>query len=103
LSQTTFVREYQAQFENLTNRVNGLFAPFYLSGFIYGLKSEIRREVIPSLVALKIPSIDDEHLDLQVEPNPTPSHHRCYSIFNIEFSTLLKTNGCFDKRLCATV
>jgi len=47
LTQTSSVREYQAQFENLANRVNGLSAPFYLSCFISGLKLEICQEVIP--------------------------------------------------------
>jgi len=47
LAQTNSVREYQAQFENFANHVNGLSAPFYLSCFIFGLKLEIRHEVIP--------------------------------------------------------
>jgi hypothetical protein len=45
LCQTTTVREYQSQFENLANRIVGLPPPFYLSCFISGLKPAIRREV----------------------------------------------------------
>ncbi|GAU45976.1 hypothetical protein TSUD_401160 [Trifolium subterraneum] len=45
LCQTSSVKEYQAEFEALANRIIGLPAPFYLSCFISGLKPEIRREV----------------------------------------------------------
>ncbi|XP_027905965.1 uncharacterized protein LOC114165577 [Vigna unguiculata] len=45
LCQTTNVREYQAQFESLANRIVGLPPPFFLSCFVSGLKPEIRREV----------------------------------------------------------
>ena len=45
LCQTTTVREYQAQFESLANRIVGLPPPFFLSCFVSGLKPEIRREV----------------------------------------------------------
>ena len=39
------MREYQAQFESLANRIVGLPPPFFLSCFVSGLKPEIRREV----------------------------------------------------------
>ncbi|XP_058725452.1 uncharacterized protein LOC131596726 [Vicia villosa] len=45
LCQTSSVKEYQAQFESLANRIIGLPPPFYLSCFISGLKPAIRREV----------------------------------------------------------
>lgn len=45
LCQTTSVKEYQAEFEALANRIVGLPHQFYLSCFISGLKPEIRREV----------------------------------------------------------
>lgn len=45
LSQTTNVRDYQCQFETLSNRVVGLPHNFLLSCFVSGLKLHIRREV----------------------------------------------------------
>jgi len=45
LLQTGSVREYQAQFETLANRIVGLPPTFFLSCFISGLKREIRRAV----------------------------------------------------------
>jgi hypothetical protein len=46
LSQTASVKEYQAQFESLANRIIGLPPSYYLSCFISGLKPAIRREVL---------------------------------------------------------
>ncbi|GAU51718.1 hypothetical protein TSUD_415230, partial [Trifolium subterraneum] len=46
LSQTTSVKEYQAQFESLANHIVGLPPSCYLSCFISGLKPAIRREVL---------------------------------------------------------
>lgn len=39
------MKEYQAEFESLANRIVGLPSNFYLSCFISGLKPDIRREV----------------------------------------------------------
>lgn len=38
LCQTTTIKDYQAKFESLTNRIVCLPPPFYLSCFISGLK-----------------------------------------------------------------
>ncbi|MCI28480.1 hypothetical protein A2U01_0049681, partial [Trifolium medium] len=46
LSQTASVKEYQAQFETLANRIVGLPPSCYLSCFVSGLKPAIRREVL---------------------------------------------------------
>lgn len=45
LCQKTTVKEYQAEFETLANRIVGLPPPFYLSCFISGLKPDIGHEV----------------------------------------------------------
>ncbi|KAK2358597.1 hypothetical protein QL285_095771 [Trifolium repens] len=45
LCQTGSVKDYQAEFEALANRIVGLPTPFYLSCFISGLKPELSREV----------------------------------------------------------
>lgn len=44
-TQTTSIREYQTQFETLSNRVVGVPYNFLLSGFLSGLKPHIKREV----------------------------------------------------------
>jgi hypothetical protein len=46
LTQTTTVKEYQAKFESLANRIVGLPPACYLSCFVSGLKPAIRREVL---------------------------------------------------------
>lgn len=69
LCQTTSVKEYQAEFEALANRIVGLPSHFYLSYFISGLKPEIRREVqafqpISLSHAISLAKIQEEkHMD----------------------------------------
>ncbi|XP_045809999.1 uncharacterized protein LOC123904368 [Trifolium pratense] len=45
LSQTGSVVEFQAQFEDLMNKVNGISEPLLISFFITGLKRNLRREL----------------------------------------------------------
>lgn len=45
LCQTSSIKDYQTEFESLSNRIVGLPPQFYLSCFISGLKPKIRREV----------------------------------------------------------
>lgn len=45
LVQTWYVVEYQEQFEDLSNKVDGLTESFLLSCFISGLKHAIQHEV----------------------------------------------------------
>ncbi|XP_050911420.1 uncharacterized protein LOC127126527 [Lathyrus oleraceus] len=45
LSQTGSVADFQAQFEDLMNKVNGISEPLLISFFITGLKQTLRREL----------------------------------------------------------
>ncbi|MCI37413.1 hypothetical protein A2U01_0058637, partial [Trifolium medium] len=45
LSQTGSVAEFQAQFEDLMNKVTGISEPLLISFFITGLKRNLRREL----------------------------------------------------------
>lgn len=45
LTQTSSVKEYQTQFELLSNCISGLPPQFSLTCFVFGLKRHIRREV----------------------------------------------------------
>ena len=46
LTQTTTVAKFQIAFEDLMNRVTGIFEPLLISFFITGLKPDIRRELL---------------------------------------------------------
>lgn len=91
LCQTSSIRDYQAQFESLANRVVGLPPTFFFSYFISGLKPEIRREVqalqpvsLPQAISLAklqedklhdIPSLARSHL-----PHTFPSQTRQFPV-----------------------
>nr|KYP68937.1 Retrotransposon-derived protein PEG10 [Cajanus cajan] len=67
LTQTTTVSAFLTEFEAVANRVTGLSPQFLLSCFIFGLKPEIRREVIaqqpPSLThAVGLARLHEEKL-----------------------------------------
>ncbi|PNY17392.1 Ty3/gypsy retrotransposon protein [Trifolium pratense] len=80
LTQTTTVKEYQAQFESLANRITGLPPACYLSCFISGLKPAIRREVlafqpVTLIQAISLAKLQEEkHLDrIPSLSRPSPS------------------------------
>lgn len=84
LCQKGNVSEYQAQFEALSNQVQGLSEPFLVSFFVSGLKPEIKRELLVAqpkslLQAMSLARLQEEKYSEMrsgwrgnVKPHPGP-------------------------------
>jgi hypothetical protein len=81
LTQTSTVKEYEAQFETFANRIVGLPPSCYLSCFISGLKPAVRREVLafqPATLtqAISLAKLQEEKLpDLPNRSSFSPKSH----------------------------